>query len=751
MNSRFIVLSVLILLVLLNVSCGGETARNAGGKMFPVELAFVSGDGSEGDEYAEMYKGKAITLETAAWWDGYRPSGRYHFNLEVEYLDNVSQPIIAQVFSQLDVSVRYSELHRFGGLKDNQWKTARIPCESGFLALCEPDSTARFRLLSRDGELSVRSARLVENEPGDEERYNAETRAWVERVQRRESVPGNYYELAQKPVLPEAWSRSAIVPFARSWMDPLMNIAAPQEGEIPDTLRVRQSLNEFEPLQIGIYANGKDLSGVSVSVGDVRASDGTVVALCGVRVAEYALVRANEGSLPVKPFPQRLWPSYKFDVPQSRSHAVWLEINTAGAQGVRAGEYVTQVVISAANADPVTVPLKLEILPIKLLTMNEAGLTLGNCTRGLLPYHEIERLGRYNHNCIIPWYFSARPELKGTGDGGFEIDWRGFDLFMKACRGNDINYIFWFLGENPYGFPRTMKLEQSLAMAALGLDQDGADALLWEKPDSVSSRLRSLVAEWAGRVREHALANDWPTLNVTPFDEPAKWIQSARRWEQMRAHTDTLAFVKSHFIDMRNLLKEGNSDFIISGDIHHYNGGIDFLPYLDVFCTNATHENPGLPGQVKDAGVQFWEYSGTGDAGLPGRARYTFGYYFAANGSVGSLVWAYNWGNRFDTLDGENWLCVWETPFDIIPTPYMMGLSEAWDERRLLETLKHEAAARGVDIGDFLSKLYAEIHDSMGLRGSSTVTDFWYAARDNEKMDQWRRKIEDKVLEIQGI
>jgi len=148
--------------------------------------------------------------------------------------------------------------------------------------------------------------------------------------------------------------------------------------------------------------------------------------------------------------------------------------------------------------------------------------------------------------------------------------------------------------------------------------------------------------------------------------------------------------------------------------------------------------------------VEFWEYSGTGDAGLPGRARYTFGYYFAANGSVGSLVWAYNWGNRFDTLEGENWICVWNTPFDIIPTPYMMGLSEAWDERRLLETLKREATARGVDIGDFLSKLYAEIHDSMGLRGSSTVTDFWYSAQDNGKMDQWRRRIEEKLLEIQG-
>lgn len=751
MKKQLVCLTVASMLICLLVISCDNSSRQPDQPLFPIELSVAGDDGAEGEEYAQMFTGKAITLETDAWWTGYRPAERYHFALKVEFLDNVSRPVIAQVYSQLDVSVGYSELHRFGGLNDNRWKTVRIPCESGFLALYEPDSTARFRLLSRDGELSVRSVMLVEGDPDDEARYNEETRDWVRRVQKRESVPAKYYELAQEPVIPAGWSEKAIIPFTRSWMDPLLTIAAPQAGEIIDTIRVRMSLNEREPVQIGVYANGRDLSRVSVTLGDPRAADGTVVARCSVRVAEYSLVRSNDRDLPVTPFPQRLWPSYRFDVPRSGSHAVWLEISTADAEGSRAGEYVTEVTISADDLAPVTVPLKIEVLPIRLLTMNEASLILGNCTRGLIPFHEIELLGRYNHNCFIPWYFSARPELKGTGDGGFEFDWRSFDLFMRACRDNDINYIFWFLGENPYGFPRTMKLEQTLAQAALGLDQRETDALLWENPDSVNPKLRPLVVEWARRVGEHARANDWPALNVTPFDEPAKWVQTARRWEQMRAYTDTLTFIKPRFIHLRDLLKQGNSEFIISGDIHHYKGGIDFLPYLDVFCTNATHENLDMPREVREAGVELWEYSGTGDAGLPGRARYTFGYYFAANGSVGSLVWAYNWGDRFDTLDGSSWVCVWNTPFDIIPTPYMLGLSEAWDERRLLETLKREAAAKNVDIEAFLSNLFAEIHASMGLRGTSTVTDFWFAAQENEKMDQWRRRLEDKLIEIMGI
>ncbi|MFC1544903.1 hypothetical protein ACFL4X_01930 [Gemmatimonadota bacterium] len=741
----FLIFPVLASIIIF--SCGSVSPQKAH-KVFPRELALAQGASIEGEEFDDIYSGKAITFQTDVWWDGYRPKDRYHFALEVEYLDNFSLPAIALVYSQLDISVHYSELHRFGGLGDNQWKTARIPCESGFLALHEPDSTARFRLISQDGMLNVRRVTLLEGKADDEALYNAQTREWVERVQHRSKISESYFKLVQTPVIPQEMSQSAIVPYSRSWMEPLMTIAAPQAGEVVDTLFARMSLNEWEPVQLGIYANGQDLKDVTVKVGDLRAADGSIVAKCNVRVAEYSLVRTRDGDIPVRPFPQRLWPSYSFDVSGGRSHSVWLEINTADVGSSTAGEYITEVSVSAGNAPSVTVQLKVEILPIRLLTMNEAGLTLGNCTRGLLPFHEIELLGRYNHNSIIPWYFSARPELHGTGDGGFEIDWRSFDLFMQACRHNAINYIFWFLGENPFGFPGTMKLEQTLAQDVLGLDKRETDALIWEKPDSVHQKLRPLVVEWASKVRAHAADNNWPTLNVTPFDEPAKWVQTAKRWEQMRGHVETLSFIKPHFIHLRNLLKEGNSDFIISGDIHHYKGGIDFLPYLDLFCTNATHENLDMPRQVKEAGVELWEYSGAGDAGLPGRARYTFGYYFAANGSVGSLVWAYNWGKRFDTLDGSSWVCVWNTPFDIIPTPFMMGISEAWDERRLLETLKSEASARNVDIDGFLSTLFAEVHDSMGLRGQSTVTDFWFAAQDNNKMDQWRRRIEDKLLEI---
>ncbi|HUU28041.1 MAG TPA: hypothetical protein VM123_09530, partial [archaeon] len=144
----------------------------------------------------------------------------------------------------------------------------------------------------------------------------------------------------------------------------------------------------------------------------------------------------------------------------------------------------------------------------------------------------------------------------------------------------------------------------------------------------------------------------------------------------------------------------------------------------------------------------LWQYSGTSDKGLPAVARYTFGFYFAGHNSRGSLVWAYNWGNRFDTLDGSNWMYVWNTPFDVIPMPYAEGLREAWDERRLLETLKRRAEEKNVDLSDFLAGLFSEVAAGRGRGGRSTLDDFWERAKDDQVMDKWHKRMVEKLLSL---
>jgi hypothetical protein len=318
------------------------------------------------------------------------------------------------------------------------------------------------------------------------------------------------------------------------------------------------------------------------------------------------------------------------------------------------------------------------------------------------------------------------------------MDFRVIDDWMAAAKRQGISDLVYFLGGDPYNFPQTMNLPRSLAATTMGLDDAGWRKLVLENPSEVPDSVARMMTEWSRRFGEHARHAGWPNVILTPFDEPAKYIQ-------YRQGLGMLGFIKPQFKQQIRLLRRGDPKVQIYGSIHHYDPGMDFLEDVDIFCTNAVHENGRMPDEVRAAGKTLWEYSGTTDQGLPATARYTFGYYFAAHDSRGSLVWAYNWGNRFDTLDGSNWMYSWNTPFDVIPAPYIEGLREAWDDRRLLETLKRAAAAKGVDLTIFLGRLFADIAAARGQGGADTVTDFWERANNDLAMDEWRHRMVQKL------
>jgi glycosyl hydrolase family 123 len=739
MRKLFIFFVLLALIAAKGLPAGLVDTRLPSGLKLPATLNFSSGWQRQGQ--ARMLSGKAGVLEIGAWFSGNRPPRGEMVVLELEYRDNLKSPARAEVYSGLGITRSWSELHRFGGLDDGKWKTARIPASADFIMGRLPENIVSFRIQDADG-MAVRSARLVAARPGDEERYNAETRAWVARVQKKASVDPSYWDQARSPVLPGSWQDAPLVPYARNWMNLVMPVSAPREGEAGAPLSARMFLNEYETVQLGVYANGRALNDVQVSVGPLKDAKGKTVATAQVRVAEYSLVHGyTMKNYFAQPFPQRLWPAYPFSLEVGRSQLVYLVLHTDEASA-RAGRYKTEVTVAAAGLEPVTIPLTVEILPRRLLTMEEAGLKLGGCTTGLLPEFEMGFLNGYNHNMINIWYAGIRPELSKKGDG-FEMDFRLIDEFMAAAKRQGINHHVYFLGGNPYGFPRTMHLPRTLASTVLGIDDRGWAELQGRDRNRLPPQVAPLVTEWARRVRAHALEKDWPEVVLTPFDEPAKW-------HQYSSSLGMLHFIKPQFKQQVALLRKGWPEAPIYGSIHHYYGGIEFLEDVDIYCTNAVAENWDMPMEVRDAGKTLWQYSGTTDKSMPAVARYTFGFYFAGHGSVGSLVWAYNWGNRFDTMDGSNWMYAWNTPFDVVPMPYAEGLREAWDDRRLLETLKRTAAAKGVNLENFLSRLYAEFASSRGQGGTSTLDDFWEKAKSDLVMENWRARMTDKLLELEG-
>ncbi len=737
--------TVLVISLTVTVLCGNLAAVShhaPSGLKFPSSVSIIDEGDSvwslNSDDSATIGSGVPGYLSHSAWFDGDRPPRNEMVVVELEYVDNYEVPAVAEVLAGMDTqNGGWFELHRFGGTKSGGWEKIRIPAPADLIWQHLDDRTIRFRLRSSSGPLTIRNPKLTHPRSGDEESWNAETREWVRREQHdRVSINPIYWASRQTPVLEGKTANQPMVVFKRDYMYLVDPRSAPQAGETRFPAEIRMFLNEYQPLQLGVYANGQKLRNVRVTVDPIEGAPINFT----VRTAEYSIVKNQKASYFLDYFPQRLWPAYPFDVPEGLSHLVLVDFQTIEGKAVT-DKYETTVHFSAEGLDKVSVPVVIKVLPIRLLTMEEAGLRMGGCVTGLLPEYEMEALDDYNHNMINIWHAGVRPEIIKRS-GAFDLDFRVMDDFMMRAKRQGFHDIVYFLGGNPPLFPRTMHWPRTIARELHGIDGEEWRELAFEDPHSVPPMLVEEMVEWARRFGEHAVSHSWPNVILTPFDEPAKWVQ-------YYSHSGMLPHIKDQFIEQVKLLRRGWPEVEIYGSIHHYYGGIDFLEHVDIFCTNAIEENPRLGEEVRMSGSEFWQYSGTSDKGLPGRARYTFGHYFASHDSRGSLAWAYNWGNRFDTIDGSNWMYVWNTPFDLVPAPYMIGMREAWDDRRLRETVRKIARDKDVDLMAFWGRLHSEIAQERGLGGSNTVDDFWETARDNQSMERWKTEMIDKVIWLQ--
>lgn len=726
----------------------------------------------DGKETRSILQNDAVFTIPAWWGNSARPKQGEIFVLEIDYKDVISDLFIVSSFGNCQNSIKYtgtqpnlvgkanglSELHRIAGENTAEWRTASVPVSWDYLYAGEGNPRGvgkqEFSIMMMDSgkELPVSEIRIRKAHTGDEEKYNAETRAWIKRNQQKYSVQ-NSHTVA---TLPDAWKTKKCVPFFRSYLTPILPGDSPVEQEIASIMKVRMAQNEIECKQLGVYANGRDLQGVSIDVTELRNDKGEVLdSKTELFTVEYALIKAGKEGY--KMDAQRIWPLFEAPVKAGNSQAFWLTFET---QGTNPGLYKGEISISVEGEEEMKVPLEVEVMPIRLLTMDEAGLSMGGCVTGFIPFHNIDYAMKQNVNATNLWFASVRPAMENV-NGKLVLDFTLIDEWMKEAKRHGLKNIVYFLGGNPYGFPRTMGLESELFVLKQkeGTRQERIEKFLKLAADEsnrgqVMKDIRDDYHQWVKEVSEHALKNDWPELIFTPFDEPAKHRQKPYRKE---GHLDddlvigTGPWIKGHFEDACNIIRKAAPASRIYGSIHHASG-IEFLPGINVFCTNAIHQDPALGDKVRAGGEdkQFWQYTGVGAGSDPARMRYSYGFYFGAFNSRGSLLWAYNWGNRFDTTEGNNWMICWDTPFSTIPTLSYEGLREAWDDRRYIETLRHHASSKGVDqeVKSYLDEIFHEAVHSKAEGGEDTVNDFWNQTNALEKLDEWRYSIADKIIEI---
>lgn len=703
----------------------------------------------------------AATITVPAWWgQSFRPAEGRIYNLRITYKDTATKPVILLTHGGFAKYWGLGEVHRFGGTGDNQWKIANVPVSWDLICrvnvpLKGPGDTTQIAFQS-DVDLPVESIAVEEPGPDAAARYGEETRAWIAKAQVEKRTKASL-GTRQEPVIPEAMKEQPAVTFARTYLVPLMQNDAPQKGEAGAPLKIRMARNEYEPATFGIYANGQDLKGVTFAVGELKDKDGKQLA-CNVdcRTAEYAAVMTGgrrEGGSGYLMYPQRLWPMYPADIAKGQSHWFWVTVHTLG-DASQPGRYSGTVQIKADGAGA-TLPIEVEVVPVTLLTMKEAGLELGGCS-GQVPAQDLKCLAEHNHTGMDIWFGGTQPQMRVI-DNQVRFDWTYLDDWMASAKKYGMDHMMWFLGGDPYGFPDTMNCERDLYRAtATGQSQELRKEFLDklnENPDKVLPEVRPRYKAFISDLAQHAKANNWPSKFVIhPFDEPAKWVQGKASENAFHKVIGAGKWIKSHFEDCAGLIREaakGYDNILVGGDMHHAAPSMVFLGDVDVFCTNAIHEDPQLNRHVTDAGVAFWQYSGTGISTPAHQGRYTFGFFFNAYNSRGALIWAYDAANRFDTSESTaQWGYGWYTPFGTVYTPFMVGVREGFDDRRWVETYRKAvgvAAAQPV-----LQPIDVAAIEQRTSGGRDTVNDFFAEMKRVDRLNEWRDQVIDALLKAQA-
>lgn len=685
-------------------------------------------------------------LSVPVWWGGgFRPVAETRYVFEVVYRDVVKAPAHFLALSGLGNTWELTELHRFGGTGDGAWKTARMPCSWDLICRRRTfgQDTGLTELgIQSEAPLPVTSIRVVPADADAEARFGRETRDWVSRVQTAKRAEA--LATGPAPTVPATdIGPGPLVPYVRSYLVPLLPTDAPAPGEAGSTLRLRMARNELETGAFAVYAHGADLAGVEATLTPLKGSGGELRA--EIRTAEYAVVReAGKHRL----WPQRFWPAFPVDIPDGRSHAFWL---TAGEHGDPAnpGRYEGRVIFRAQGA-AAELEVVVDVLPAMLPTMQEAGFELGGC--GFPSLQDMRTLVACNHTGMDLWYHKTQPGMRLRG-GRLELDFVHLDDWMCEASRLGMTHLMWFLGGDPYGFPDTLHLERELYRAQTGdrdvlrrafIDQVNAE------PGRVPSAIRGFYADWARQVAIHAGSARWPRqLILHPFDEPAKWAHTHGWKNAYHPVRGSGPWINDHFKDACSLLHKGirgHAGVLVGGDMHHAASSLVFLDDVDVFCTNAAHEDADLAGKVRAADVAFWQYSGCADHSPAYEARRTYGWYFAACGSRASLVWAFDATRGFDTSEGEQWGYGWRTPFGTVQSPYLIGLREGLDDRRWIEAYTRSVVPVDRSANTRLAVMFRTALEDRSARDANPRP---AESLDRlAQMDVWRDSLADAVVQV---
>lgn len=706
-------------------------------------------DGTE--TFRRVKAGRTGQWKVPIWWGGsFRPPAGTVYVLAIRYKDVPSRPAVFSAHAGLGTYWRLSEVHRFGGKADGKWKVAEAPVSWDLLCRIRGENNTSFSIRAEKEELPVGKVSVRLTAPGDAEQYFRETREWVARLD-AVRFPGLPAVASEKPEIAEALKAQAIVPFVRACTVFLHQHSAPAAGEAGAPIKMRLTREEFRSASFGIYASGRDLKNVTCRLSELTGPAGKLECLADLKTVEYALVSSKvkgKEERAARKLPLRLWPAYAVDIPAGRSHGFWLTLRTQDGKS-QPGIYRGKVTVQSGD-ETAGIALEAEVLPLRLLSVDEAGVSMGACISALPPEQEMQTFQDYNLRVAQTRFHSTNLPML-VADGILTLGFSYLDEWMEMAKSKRLACLRYLLGGDPLGYPETMTLEKAL-FTKLNNGQSTPQQFIArhqafrEMPETagVLPEIRPLYTQWIQTFASHAKEKNWPRLVLEPFDEPAKWVYPSILPTASQGCLGSGAWTKFHFKDCAKLIHEATKDALVGATIHHAKPGLPFLSDVDLVSTNAIHEDLALGEKVRAAGKIFWQYSGCNAAQPPAIPRYTCGFYFGAFESAGGVTWALNFSDRFDLSGSDWWAYSWYTPFGTITSPAYEGLREGLDDRRLIETcrkqFKGNAKAEGL-----LQAVLKEAVECRAKGGTDTVADFYNSPTEVLKLDAWRNRLLDEL------
>ena len=532
--------------------------------------------------------------------------------------------------------------------------------------------------------------------------------------------------------------RRGCVLFTRPFVENIYPDSQPQASERFRQLEAFATPGEYEPFTFALHPL-REMEDVSITVGGLRGPRGAAIPAGRVDARQVRCwpVRTDYGAVGTyKSVPEVLDPVAPTDLDAGACHRFWITVHVP--ENTPAGLYQGEAVVRAGGARVAGVPLRLEVLPFRLL--RDPAKSFGNyyyspldripanggpaVRAAILRRAEAEAADMQAHgmNTLQMGGIGAR-KVNGQWEAAIALDeriafLRRFGLWGQAP-GVMMN-AFW--AGDIYRETAGESWRKHLVGAKM-------------PPQAYYDAVTRVIAQ----VEKERLARGWPDFYYYPIDEATT--------EAIPLLAKTLAAIKQ---------VPTAKTYATQVFEHPESRPLDDV--LDVWCSGAFCSDLAAVEAMRAKGRIFWCYPNfvACSRGVPNSARMTYGFGLWRMGYSCLIPWHYqapaSGSNPFCDFDGlyGDWCMAYPGPDGPIPTQRWEGVREGIDDGRYLYTLEARIAGakqRGTDAvavaaGEALLK---EIRTAVPVQSQYGQEGPWHGA----DYARWRRRLADAILRFE--